>query len=34
MESQKTQKNEEFLYERESYLIRGACFEVYWTTYG
>lgn len=28
-EMQKARKNTEFLYERESYLIRGACFEVY-----
>ena len=29
MEPQKTQKSGEFLYEQESYAIRGACFEVY-----
>lgn len=29
MDPQKTQKNTEFLYEQESYAIRGACFEVY-----
>ncbi|HMO13616.1 MAG TPA: GxxExxY protein [Pirellulaceae bacterium] len=29
MEPQNTHKDTEFLYQRESYAIRGACFEVY-----
>ncbi len=29
IQPQKTQNNTEFLFEKESYEIRGACFDVY-----